>query len=703
MSRAALPESPVEPRPLLFTVLAIFTGLLLAASVAAVLEYFDDSLRDPEDLQEASGLPTLGSLVELSGDAKRGSDNRLITVTNPRSAAAEEYRRLRANLEIVAGDDRLRTLLLTGSEPAIGIPVVAANLAVAFAESGSRVVLVDADFRRPAIHDLLRLPNEHGLSTLLQYEKTSPERVVARTRIPRLEVVTTGSIATNPARALGPEKLKAVLARSAGTRRHRARLQPALANGQRRARPRGRSCTTRCWSSREARRAVARSRKPSTPSVSHTPGCWVPCSSLSSEARAPGDAGWPMLRRAPRRRLPPRSLSEPGRPRSGEDVPSPASRPQASTTAWRPEQMTSNAGTQSRSFDLRALAPLALAGFLIAATAAFIVSSSQPGIYEARASLSEATTERTVGPSAAEAADTARRLDFHARVAESRPILERAIERLELDLSPVALGRRLSAAVSSDGSTLEIAVEDRDASLATALANVIAEEVITASTADQTGSTSLAAAIDAELAARIDRLATLQRRVDRLSGLEDPNNRQRTRLERLSQSLQAAPGSYARLVPFSSESSVGGLAIVDPAVKPTTPVRPLPLLDAVLAGFVGILVVLPLLYVPNFLNGAVRTAHDVRDETGLPALAVVPRVRGDTLRPSRGRRAMLLAPDSSAADAYRRIVLGMRMSAPGRGRRRRPRRGSATHRCEVSGGRQRGACACAGRPSSRPR
>ena len=155
----------------------------------------------------------LGSLVELSGDAKRGGEYRLVTVTDPRSAAAEEYRRLRANIEIAATGERLRTLLLTGSEPAVGIPVVAANLAVALAEGGSRVMLIDADFRQPAIHALMGLPNEHGLATLLQFENAAPEMVIARTKIANLEVVTTGNTASNPARALGTAKLRSVLGR----------------------------------------------------------------------------------------------------------------------------------------------------------------------------------------------------------------------------------------------------------------------------------------------------------------------------------------------------------------------------------------------------------------------------------------------------------------------------------------------------------
>ena len=315
------------------------------------------------------------------------------------------------------------------------------------------------------------------------------------------------------------------------------------------------------------------------------------------------------------------------------------------------------------SFDLRALAPVAVIAFVIAAIAAFLVSSSQPGVYEAQASVSEANTERALGLSAAEAADTVRRMELHARVAESTPILERAIERLELDMSPVALDRRVEASVSGDGSAVVISVEGRDATLAAALANVIAEEVVAVADSGE-GSVSLAATIDAELETRIDRLGALQRRVEFLAGLDDPNSRQRARLRRLTRSLDAAPGRYARLVPFSSASTIGGLTIIDPATKPTAPVRPLPFLDGLLAGLVGIIVVLPLAYLPNFLRATISTADDVREESGIRNVAEVPRVPGDLRRPSLSRRSVVLAAGSTAAETYRRVALGLRMSSP---------------------------------------
>jgi capsular exopolysaccharide synthesis family protein len=216
VSPAAPPVSATEPRTLLLTALAAALGLLIAVGIAVVLEYFDDVLRDPRDLEEATGLPVLGTLEEYSGDLKLGGDNRLVTVRNPRSTPAEGYRRLRANLELSAPDRRVRSLLVTGVEPESGVAAVAANLAVAFAEAGRRTVLVDANLREPSLHAMFRIPNERGLSTLLAFPGMASEQVVARVAVPNLIVVASGTLPSNPTKELGSPRLGSIISDFAG-------------------------------------------------------------------------------------------------------------------------------------------------------------------------------------------------------------------------------------------------------------------------------------------------------------------------------------------------------------------------------------------------------------------------------------------------------------------------------------------------------
>jgi Mrp family chromosome partitioning ATPase/capsular polysaccharide biosynthesis protein len=311
-----------------------------------------------------------------------------------------------------------------------------------------------------------------------------------------------------------------------------------------------------------------------------------------------------------------------------------------------------------------ALAFLAVLAFLIAGGAAFIVSSSREGIFEARAFLAEATTERLLGPGTDVTATTRQRLELYARSAESQAVLERSIDRLDLDMSWVELASQLEASVSENATWIAVAVEDRDPALASALANVIAQEIIASSSTDAGNASALTVEIDAELQARLERIARLQARIDRLSNIDDPSGRQRRRLRSLVASLTATPRIYAQLLPYSSEGSAGALIVTEPAVTPTTPVEPVPMLDGILAGFVGVIMVLPLVAVPSFLRSAISTPDDVRDETQLATLAIVPRVPGDGRRPSLSRQAVLVAPGSSAADAYRRISLALELWSP---------------------------------------
>ena len=312
--------------------------------------------------------------------------------------------------------------------------------------------------------------------------------------------------------------------------------------------------------------------------------------------------------------------------------------------------------------DLRALVPVTIAAFLMGSAAAFAVASSLPTVFEARARLAEATAERALGPGAAEDATTRQRLELYARVAESEPIMESAVARLGLDVSPAALAKQVRSFVSSDGTTVEIVVRDGEAALAATLANVIAEEVVRAASEDTAATSTLASVIDEELNARLQLMETLQGRVERLSSTDVLTRGQQRRLRRLSRRLESAPGSYARLVPHSSESGVGALAIADPALTPLIPVSPIPLADAFLGGMAAVILVLPLVFAPRFLKQNVSAAEDVH---GLvPVLAVVPRVAGDWRQPSRWQRAVLLAPDLAAADTYRRTSIGLEMASP---------------------------------------
>jgi capsular exopolysaccharide synthesis family protein len=141
----------------------------------------------------------------------QGEIYRLATLLYPHSGIAEAYRRLRANIEFASVDAPTTTLLVTSANPGDGKTVTAANLAVVFAQAGRRVLLVDADLRKPGIHLIFDLPNAHGLTTLLRSDEVSPDAIAHPTEQENLRVLTTGPLPPNPAELLGSQHMRRIV------------------------------------------------------------------------------------------------------------------------------------------------------------------------------------------------------------------------------------------------------------------------------------------------------------------------------------------------------------------------------------------------------------------------------------------------------------------------------------------------------------
>ena len=140
--------------------LAAVVGLMVAAGIIFLIEFLDDTIRDPQDITRRWGIPILGMIVSY----KAVNGEALVTVKHPRSPVSEAFRSLRTNLQFAGVDTPIRTLLVTSPSPSDGKSTVVANLASVIAQSGRSVVVVDADLRRPRIHKILQLSNRMGLS-----------------------------------------------------------------------------------------------------------------------------------------------------------------------------------------------------------------------------------------------------------------------------------------------------------------------------------------------------------------------------------------------------------------------------------------------------------------------------------------------------------------------------------------------------------
>jgi len=136
----------------------------------------------------------------------------LITLTNPRSPAAEAYRTLRTNLTFAALDKPIETLIVTSAAPGEDKSTVLANLAVTMAQGERRTILVDADLRRPGLHEVFGVANDRGLTTMIVEETALDDPPLIDVGVDNLWLVPSGPLPPNPADILGSHKMEEIIA-----------------------------------------------------------------------------------------------------------------------------------------------------------------------------------------------------------------------------------------------------------------------------------------------------------------------------------------------------------------------------------------------------------------------------------------------------------------------------------------------------------
>lgn len=136
----------------------------------------------------------------------------LITLTDPRSPAAEAYRTLRTNLTFAGLDKPIEALVVTSAAPGVDKSVALANLAVTMAQGERRTILVDADLRQPGLHTLFGLPNDRGLTTLFVQPETLADPPLLQTGVENLLLLPSGPLPPNPADLLGSRRMEEIIA-----------------------------------------------------------------------------------------------------------------------------------------------------------------------------------------------------------------------------------------------------------------------------------------------------------------------------------------------------------------------------------------------------------------------------------------------------------------------------------------------------------
>ena len=209
IEQAALPIIPIGPNKAATILLAATIGFILAAGAAYPLEYLDDTMKNPDDVQKALGITTLGAVPVMKVEV----GNELSVLTQSQSPSSEAYRVLRTNLQFAEVERRLDTLLITSPTPGEGKSMTAANLAAALAQGGRRVILVDADLHRPRLHRIFSLRNNTGLTTALINDTSGNlDDILQDTSVSGLHVLTSGPLPPNAAELLGSTRMRELLA-----------------------------------------------------------------------------------------------------------------------------------------------------------------------------------------------------------------------------------------------------------------------------------------------------------------------------------------------------------------------------------------------------------------------------------------------------------------------------------------------------------
>jgi len=208
ISEASIPGSPVKPNTMMNIAIAMLLGLMLFTLLAFLLEYLDNTLKTPEDIDREMALPTLGVIPRMDKKNQTEGIERLITSSNPKSPIAEAYRTLRTNIGFASVDKQYRTILVSSANPQDGKSTTAANLGVAMAQAGKRVILVDCDLRKPLMHKIFQQENSCGFSNLIM--QGLPVSDVAKTFMENLDLITSGPIPPNPSEMLSSAKTRSL-------------------------------------------------------------------------------------------------------------------------------------------------------------------------------------------------------------------------------------------------------------------------------------------------------------------------------------------------------------------------------------------------------------------------------------------------------------------------------------------------------------
>jgi polysaccharide biosynthesis transport protein len=214
---AELPRSPYKPNKTQNLLLAAVVGLFLGVGLAFFFEYLDNTIKTPEDLEQWARLPSFGMVPEISSNGGRKRVGKeascpveLITYGHPKSMLSEAYRSIRTSILLSSSEKPPKKIAVTSPNPGEGKTTTVINTAIALSQTGARVLVIDADMRKPRIHKIFNHENGMGLSNFLSGHGDL-ESIIKNSEVPNLFYIPAGPIPPNPSELLGSNLFKKML------------------------------------------------------------------------------------------------------------------------------------------------------------------------------------------------------------------------------------------------------------------------------------------------------------------------------------------------------------------------------------------------------------------------------------------------------------------------------------------------------------
>lgn len=227
LDRAELPKKPFKPKKVLNILLSLIVGLFGGIGLAFFAEYIDNTIKTPEDVEKKMYMPSLG-LVPLYAPAKiafksgskkkaaadkqpKASPVEYISHTDSKSHLSEAYSSIRTFLLFSTAGKPPKVMMVTSARREEGKTTTAINTAISLTKSNAKVVIIDADMRRPRLHKVFKVSNTAGLSSFLSGNEEFGDALIKHTDIPDLDVVTSGPLPPNPAELLGSFRFRELI------------------------------------------------------------------------------------------------------------------------------------------------------------------------------------------------------------------------------------------------------------------------------------------------------------------------------------------------------------------------------------------------------------------------------------------------------------------------------------------------------------